>query len=290
MVQLDYTLYLENQSCSSNEESSTSYLKDQDFDDNDWSIADCSTELLSNRQVFAEDLRLKTYEYISTLVPSDVHQVIGDRLQEMIFFACTNSTMIGLQFIIENYFDVSAYRTVEEKSLLFTIEVVLKAAAVYYRSILPIFIFDSFNTVEELLNDYDAFREGIDLFEQQKLLTFRNMMKIALSIIPAKGNKRLLMCICSLLEGSSKLYASGGARSYSTSRRVLIFEKESNTLPLRRHCADSTPFQQQKTRAKRLITCDCGAKILARTIWKHKKSKKHSSFMRKGTVPCWQPN
>ena len=104
---------------------------------------------------------------------------------------------------------------------------------------------------------------------------FRHAMQAALRIIPAERNKRLLLTICAYLEGSGRKYSTGGTQSLATSRRVRIFEHESEYL--RQSCQYKAPHGQKKQRS--LITCQCGAVILKRTLWKHRKSKRHQKFL-----------
>lgn len=81
------------------------------------------------------------------------------------------------------------------------------------------------NSVQELLAEYPQF-EGLDAVELSRLLLFRNMMKIALLIIPARGYKQVLLKIAGRLEGSQKDYVTGGGQTKGTCRRVAVYEKE----------------------------------------------------------------
>ena len=116
--------------------------------------------------------------------------------------------------------------------------------------------------------------DNLDSAELKYLLVYRNMMKIALEIIPSKGHKALLMNICSILEGSGQTYSTGGTQSKATSRRVLIYQQESRKQRIsltRDNTGDSI-----KRINKHIITCNvCGSVILVRTRWKHNRSKKH---------------
>lgn len=81
------------------------------------------------------------------------------------------------------------------------------------------------NSVQELLLAYPQF-EDQDPVELDRLLIFRNMMKIALLIIPAKGYKQVLLKIAGRLEGSQKDYITGGGQTKGTCRRVAVYERE----------------------------------------------------------------
>jgi hypothetical protein len=58
--------------------------------------------------------------------------------------------------------------------------------------------------------------------EQVWLLYFRNIIRLAMLIIPAKRNKGLLMAVAEILEGSGEHYITGGIPSPNTVRRVKI--------------------------------------------------------------------
>lgn len=80
-------------------------------------------------------------------------------------------------------------------------------------------------SVQELLDEYPQFN-GLDVVELKRLLIFRNMMKIALLVIPAKGYKQVLLKIAGRLEGSQKDYVTGGGQTKETCRRVAVYEHE----------------------------------------------------------------
>lgn len=77
--------------------------------------------------------------------------------------------------------------------------------------------------MEELFADYPEFR-GLPADELQKLLKFRNAMKISLQLIEAKHHKGELLEICGRLSG--KLVTTGGSQTTETKRRVMIYERE----------------------------------------------------------------
>eukprot|EP01033_Poteriospumella_lacustris_P005463 gene5463-3893_t len=64
--------------------------------------------------------------------------------------------------------------------------------------------------------------------EQEYLLRFRNMMVLALMVVPPRFNKKLLINIAARLEGSGKEYITGGGQKPCVTRRVLIYEREGN--------------------------------------------------------------
>ena len=206
-------------------------------------------------------------------------QFTADKLKRILLAINSEGSISVASFtstVMETYFDLSLYKSKEEKLQIFNMEVVVKAAIIYHQSLLPEYFFDAFSTIEELLGEYPAFvRDEIDCLELQYLLKFRNMMKIALEIIPPKRNKRILLNICSMLEGSGRMYTTGGTQSKATTRRALIFEHEVNKQLSKHQSKRST---HEKT-VKRMMKCRCGSEILIRTMWRHRRSKKHLCYL-----------
>lgn len=79
--------------------------------------------------------------------------------------------------------------------------------------------------VHQLLKDYPQF-QGQDEEELRYLLHFRNYLRLALIIIPARLSKQLLIKIAARLEGSRKEYITGGGQKQCVTRRVDIYENE----------------------------------------------------------------
>jgi hypothetical protein len=80
-------------------------------------------------------------------------------------------------------------------------------------------------TVDDLLFSYPQFVEASD-DERLRLLRFRNAMRVALSVLPAKRNKDRLLRIASKLEGAGRDYITGTGQSEDVDRRVAIYEME----------------------------------------------------------------
>lgn len=127
--------------------------------------------------------------------------------------------------VIERYYDVHSFRSAEQKNILRTINVIFKSCYVlilFYRKIdEPLFL----SCVDDLVKEYPHF-QGLDAAELSLLLKFRNMLKIALMVIPAKKNKQILLKIVGRLEGDQKDYITGGGQTKAVNRRVEIYEKE----------------------------------------------------------------
>lgn len=86
----------------------------------------------------------------------------------------------------------------------------------------------------KLLEHYPTFHD-VSEAEKRLLLTFRNVMKIALMIIPAKNHKNHLIDITArIAEGKNQKYITGSGQTSATARRVLIYETEGDVKPLPR--------------------------------------------------------
>ena len=92
-------------------------------------------------------------------------------------------------------------------------------------------------TIPAFLQRYPEFKDDamIDTAEQDKLLKFRNMMKLAQIFIPAKNHKEHLMdLVTRLVEGNDQKYVTGSGEKPATRRRVLIYEREGGIRPVPR--------------------------------------------------------
>ena len=92
-------------------------------------------------------------------------------------------------------------------------------------------------TISAFLQRYPEFKDDamIDIAEQEKLLKFRNMMKLAQIFIPAKNHKEHLMdLVTRLVEGKDQKYVTGSGEKPATRRRVLIYEREGGIRPVPR--------------------------------------------------------
>ena len=81
-------------------------------------------------------------------------------------------------------------------------------------------------SVDELLRRYPDFVEVKERQELQYLLAFRNIIRIALLVIPPLSNKQLLLNIGGRLEGSGNEYITGTSQKICVTRRVIIYEQE----------------------------------------------------------------
>lgn len=92
-----------------------------------------------------------------------------------------------------------------------------------------------FKDLTPFFEKYPEFQTDIDDLEISLLLTFRNVMAIAQSVIPAKKHKnQLLDIVTRITEGRSQKYVTGSGQTEATSRRVLIFSREGDVQPIPR--------------------------------------------------------
>jgi len=85
-------------------------------------------------------------------------------------------------------------------------------------------VVSQFMSMEEFLNSYEDFKYQSTV-EQEKLLAFRNMMVVAVKLIPPKLQKaHLLDIVTRITEGREVKYITGGGQTPATSRRVVIYE------------------------------------------------------------------
>jgi hypothetical protein len=114
-------------------------------------------------------------------------------------------------------------------------------------------LLDSF---EDLCGDYPEF-VGLPVDEQQKLLKFRNAMKISLQLIDAKHHKGELLEICGRLSG--KLVTTGGSQTTETKRRVLIYEREGGleSVDKKKRKNGTDMIKEEPTMKKTKTTSDC---------------------------------
>lgn len=129
---------------------------------------------------------------------------------------------------VERFFDVNSFKSSEQKCVLAQIQLIFKTCYVliltyhdYPRSLM-------FSSVDQLIEKYPSFAEleRRDPQELEYLLNYRNYLRVALLIIPARLNKQCLLKIAARLEGSQNEYITGGGQKPSVTRRVDIYENE----------------------------------------------------------------
>jgi hypothetical protein len=85
-----------------------------------------------------------------------------------------------------------------------------------------------------------------DSQEISYLITFVNNLRVAMSFIPAKDNKQLLLDILARLENSKEKYTTGGAPRPPTARRMKLIEIEGNEGPIIRPNRKKTLDDEKK--------------------------------------------
>ena len=135
--------------------------------------------------------------------------------------------------LIDKYFDAESFKTEQQKLLLTQIQLILRTTYVVILSYHENVQAQLWRDIPTLLDHYPQF-QGQEEEELKYLLTFRNMVKVALMIIPARLNKQLLLKIAARLEGSRTEYITGGGQKPCVTRRVEIYEQEGNIRPERR--------------------------------------------------------
>ena len=178
---------------------------------------------------------------------SQIYNIIKNAYADVVFFDSISSDCLRLlndssEFTISvmatkqhlsNYcnesFLIDHYPAEVVKQLKDQILLILKTCCVLilYFQKTPYIDSIKINSVKTLLLNYPQF-EGLPEEELKYLLTFRNVLKVALIIIPATSHKQLLLKIAGRLEGSSTEYITGGGQKATVTRRVCIYEKEGN--------------------------------------------------------------
>jgi hypothetical protein len=171
------------------------------------------------------------FALFESLVAKQLRKVISE----------TNNVEIDVKTtrkITERYFDVEKFQTNQQKLLLTQIQLILKTTYVLILSYNPE------NQEEFTWKDIDTFIQNYPQYASEErqeldyLLNYRNYLRIALEIIPARLNKQLLLKIASRLEGSNNEYITGGGQKPCVTRRVEIYEREGNVArPTRRRDA-----------------------------------------------------
>jgi hypothetical protein len=99
----------------------------------------------------------------------------------------------------------------------------------------------------ESYKDYESFKVTLTDEEIQKCLKFRNVMSIALQLIPPKL-EHLLDLVTKTCEGLGVTYTNGSGRTKATSRRIDIFRHEADKKQCKRPVQPSRKPQGSKKR------------------------------------------
>eukprot|EP01036_Dinobryon_divergens_P037332 gene37332-48820_t len=156
--------------------------------------------------------------------------LIGEKL--WLFLQHSNSfeiTEASTKRCVERYYDVSSFddpTKPERKIVLNQIRLVFKCCTVLLLGYHPLLRSYRWTSIDELIRRYPDFVEIEEMRELQYLLAFRNIIRVALLVIPPLSNKQLLLNIGGRLEGSGHEYITGTGQKICVTRRVIIYEQE----------------------------------------------------------------
>jgi len=255
-----------------------------DYEENNGSTDEELSTIGSEADLEDQQLIQETITKIHSICPKPLKNALGSKLDQIIKSTLSQDiTEMTLKTLMKENFNKKIFKSKKENNFLVSIEVYLKAAVVYFlylKSKNSNDALSNVNTSEKFLREYNQYpmfsSSSLDDDEIQYIVKFRDMLQIATQVIPASRHKILLVRICSALEGSGRVYVTGGTQSLSTTRRMQIFEHESGVQKARRNVKKSTILKHPKP--KEMVTCCCGAVVLKRTVWKHSQSKKHLLF------------
>lgn len=162
------------------------------------------------------------FHFFDALVASKLRQALKDSNAVDISSKTTDK-------VVSRYYDEKAFKTPEKKPFLHQIQLIFKTAYVLLLSYREECQREMWCSTSMLLANYPEFA-GEDEQELKWLLEFRNMMKLALMIIPARLNKQVLINIAARLEGSKNEYITGGGQKATVTRRVTIYQREGNVV------------------------------------------------------------
>jgi hypothetical protein len=126
---------------------------------------------------------------------------------------------------INTYFDVQEYKTKEQKIAIGQVQLMIQTALVLELTTRPEMSGIQWPNTEKLIAEYPGF-SGLPTEELDMLLTFRNTVKVALTVLPAHRNKARLLHIGGKAGGISTEYITGTGQSAEVDRRVAIYEQE----------------------------------------------------------------
>jgi hypothetical protein len=271
---------------------------DNESDTSDMSDDEIFLEANNDTKDGAEFYIERTIKKIRSICPDAIINLLDPQLDKIIRSICVTSiesASTHLKYIMAEA-NLLFLNDSIEKDLLFKVEVLLKAVAIYYLSLQSLNIHDEIDSVEELLKEYSSYNIfsecSTDLEEARYLLDFRNYMKKALRIIPAKRNKMLLVHICAVLEGSKRSYVKGGTQSSATTRRTIIYEHESGHHKICRprpegHRKGAKSIHSLLISNKpEIVKCPCGALVRQNAMDIHVQKDKHKRILAiLGTAP-----
>eukprot|EP01036_Dinobryon_divergens_P023188 gene23188-31508_t len=264
---------------------------------NDGIFLEANNDIKDGAEFYIE----RTIKKIRSVCPDAIINLLDPQLDKIIRSVCVTSiesASTHLKYIMAEA-NLLFLNDSIEKDVLFKVEVLLKAVAVYYLSLQSLNIHDEIDSVEELLKEYSSYNIfsecSTDAEEARYLLDFRNYMKKALRIIPAKRNKMLLVHVCAILEGSKRSYVKGGTQSSATTRRTIIYEHESGHHKICRprpegHSRGTKSIHPLLLSKSEIVKCPCGALVRENVMDMHVQKDKHKRILASlGTTPIPPP-
>jgi hypothetical protein len=152
---------------------------------------------------------------------------------------------------VANKYSLFGKVSTEQKAAELVVERIFQTTTVYVLAMREENRAIQWATVDDLLFHYPQFVEASD-DERLRLLRFRNAMRVALTVLPAKRNKDRLLRIASKLEGAGRDYITGTGQSEDVDRRVAIYEMEGGVEAEKRQPRERRPMiDRANNRAQR---------------------------------------
>jgi len=165
-------------------------------------------------------------------------EMLANPIRDLIAKSCTqdfdSKFMEGLlvRYLGNNY--EAHYVTKDQKDALLMIKYGLFATVIFLFAKTPTAQRSFFQSTDDLMQNYPEFNdELVELGvagrgkELQYLLIFRNYLVAALLLLPGKDNKKVFLRVIERLEGANEEYITGTGQKPSTTRRCLIYHRES---------------------------------------------------------------
>lgn len=194
-----------------------------------------STENAENESI------LQTLAGSFTDVP-DFDRLLRPRL--LLALQATDEISIRKRKAAKPYYSAHEYAALLRSDLFPTVELAFECAHVLVLYRRPEYHPLLWTDVDQLLRHYPSFTD-LPFVELGYLLKYRNAVRVALTVFPARRNKARIMAIAARLEGSHKLYITGTGQSNEVTRRVQIYEQEGGIQMERRFRNDSLSKVQQ---------------------------------------------
>ncbi len=163
---------------------------------------------------------------LSTEQHEEIYKVVKSCFGDFALFDTLVATKLAQALKESNFIDINEKSTKGVVERYFKVEELIFQTAyvlvISYREELKAL---KWPDVETMIRSYAQFA-NVDRDEKKYLLNYRNFLKMALTIIPAKGNKGRLLQIAGKLDGSRREYITGSGQKIEVIRRVQIYHQE----------------------------------------------------------------